>query len=318
VVEPIRVLVHGGLPPETVEAMRAISPRIEVVTGQQLREQPELIETIEVAFGGVGREQFPRARRLRWIQTGGAGVNGLITDAVCQSPVQITNARIHAYPVTEQLFGLLLMLTRQLHRVVLQQQERHWDGDPMRQRLGLLAGGTMLILGPGTIGERTAEVARAFGMKVIGLRRRSEPLPYLDETLQETDRDAAFARADVIANILPLTPATHHYLGAAEFARMKPSALVLNVGRGATIDTEALMAALREGRIAGAGLDVTDPEPLPPEHPLWVMENVIIAPHYGGSHPGYEQHVADVFLENLRRYVAGEPLTSVVDKESGY
>src|SRR5829696_3863584 len=92
VVEPIRVLVHGGLPPETVEAMRAISPRIEVVTGQQLREQPELIETIEVAFGGVGREQIPRARRLRWIQTGGAGVNGLITDAVCQSPVQITNA----------------------------------------------------------------------------------------------------------------------------------------------------------------------------------------------------------------------------------
>jgi D-2-hydroxyacid dehydrogenase (NADP+) len=317
VVEPIRVLVHGGVPPETVEAMRAVSPRIEIVTGQQLKERPELIETIEVAFGGVGRE-FPRARRLRWIQTGGAGVNGLITEEVRRSPVQITNARIHAYPVTEQLFGLLLMLTRQLHRVVRQQAEHHWDGDPMRERLGLLAGGTMLILGPGTIGERTAAVARAFGMTVIGLRRRPEPLPYLDETLSEADRDAALARADVIVNILPLTPATHHYLGAAEFARMKPTALVLNAGRGPTIDTEALMAALREGRIAGAGLDVTDPEPLPPEHPLWVMENVIIAPHYGGSHPGYEQHVAEVFLENLRRYVAGEPLTSVVDKESGY
>jgi D-2-hydroxyacid dehydrogenase (NADP+) len=317
-VEPIRVLVHGGLPPETVDEMRAISPRIEIVTGQQLKEQPELIETIEIAFGGVGREQFSRARSLRWIQTGGAGVNGLITDEVRRSPVQITNARIHAYPVTEQIFGLLLMFTRQLHRVVLQQVERHWDGDPMRRRLGLLAGGTMLILGPGTIGERTAEVARAFGMRVIGLRRRPEPLPYLDETLRETDRDAALARADVIVNILPLTPATHHYLGTAQFARMKPTALVINAGRGATIDTEALMAALREGRIAGAGLEVTDPEPLPPDHPLWGMENVIVAPHYGGSHPGYERHVAAVFLENLRRYVAGEPLTSVIDKEAGY
>jgi D-2-hydroxyacid dehydrogenase (NADP+) len=312
------VLVHGGMTPEIMDALRAVSPRVEVVTGPQLKEQPELIETIEVACGGVGREQFPRAKRLRWIQTGGAGVNGLITEEVRRSPVVITNARIHAYPLTEQIFGLLLMLTRQLQRVVLQQQERHWDGDPMRKRLGLLAGGTMLILGPGTIGERTAAVSRAFGMRVIGLRRRPEPLPYLDETLHETDRDPALQRADVIVNILPLTPATRHYLGPAQFARMKPTALLINAGRGATVDTEALMAALREGRLAGVGLDVTDPEPLPPDHPLWGFENVIVAPHYGGSHPDYERHAGEVFLANLRRYVAGEPLVSVVDKEAGY
>jgi phosphoglycerate dehydrogenase-like enzyme len=317
-VEPIRVLVNAGVTPEVLESIRSVSPRVELITGQELRERPELIETIEVAYGGVGRESFARAKRLRWIQTGGAGVNGLITEEVRRSPVVITNARIHAYPLTEQIFGLLLMLTRQLHRVVLQQQERHWDGNPMRERLGLLAGGTMLVLGPGTIGERTAIVARAFGMKVIGLRRRPEPLPYLDETLGEADRDAALARSDVIVDLLPLTPATRHYLGPAQFARMKPTALLINAGRGGTIDTEALMAAVRERRLAGVGLDVTDPEPLPPDHPLWSMENVIVAPHYGGSHPGYEQHAGAVFVENLRRYVAGEPLTSVIDKDAGY
>jgi D-2-hydroxyacid dehydrogenase (NADP+) len=301
-----------------LEAIRSVSPRIEVITGQELRERPELIESIEVAYGGVGREAFARAQRLRWIQTGGAGVNGLVTEEVRRSPVVITNARIHAYPLTEQIFGLILMLTRQLQRVVLQQREHHWDGNPMREHLGLLVGGTMLILGPGTIGERTAHVARAFGMKVIGLRRRPEPLPYLDETLGETDRDAALARADVIVNLLPLTPATHHYLGPAQFARMKPTALLINAGRGGTIDTDAMVAAVREGRLAGVGLDVTDPEPLPADHPLWDLENVIIAPHYGGSHPGYEQHAGAIFVENLRRYVAGEPLTSVVDKEAGY
>jgi len=271
-----------------------------------------------VAYGGVGRESFARAKRLRWIQTGGAGVNGLITEEVRRSPVVITNARIHAYPLTEQIFGLLLMLTRQLQRVVLQQREHHWDGNPMRERLGLLAGGTMLILGPGTIGERTAVVARAFGMKVIGLRRQPEPLSYLDETLGEADRDMALARADVIVNLLPLTPATRHYLGAAQFACMKPTALLVNAGRGGTVDTEALMAAVRERRLAGVGLDVTDPEPLPADHPLWDLENVIVAPHYGGSHPGYEQHAGAVFVENLRRYVAGAPLISVIDKEAGY
>lgn len=316
--EPIQVLVTVGVTPEVVESIRSVSPRVSVITGQQLREKPELIETIEVAYGGVGREQLARARRLRWLQTGGAGVNGLISEEIRRGPVVITNARIHAYPLTEQIFGLLLMLTRQLQRVVLQQQEHHWDGNPMRERLGLLAGGTMLILGPGTIGERTAAVARAFGMKVIGLRRKPAALPYLDETLREADRDAALRRADVIVNILPLTPATRHYLGPAQFALMKPSALLINAGRGGTVDTEALVAALRERRIAGAGLDVTDPEPLPPDHPLWAMENVIIAPHYGGSHPGYEQHAGEVFVENLRRYVAGEPLANVIDKEAGY
>jgi phosphoglycerate dehydrogenase-like enzyme len=317
-VEAIQVLVTARATPEVLDAIRAVSPRVSVVTGQELRERPELIETIEVAYGGVGREQLSRARRLRWIQTGGAGVNGLVTDEMRRSQVMITNARIHAYPLTEQIFGLLLMLTRQLQRVVLQQREHHWDGDPMRERLGLLAGGTMLILGPGTIGERTAHVARAFGMRVIGLRRQPEPLPYLDETLHAADRDAALRRADVIVNILPLTPATRHYLGPAEFALMKETALFINAGRGATIDTEALLAALRERRIAGAGLDVTDPEPLPADHPLWDMENVIVAPHYGGSHPGYEQHGGEVFVENLRRYLSGEPLKNLIDKEAGY
>jgi D-2-hydroxyacid dehydrogenase (NADP+) len=317
-VEPIRVLVNAAAVPGLVESIQAVSPRVEIITGQQLREQPELIETIEIAFGGVGREQLPRAGRLRWIQASGAGVDGLLSEEMRRHPAIIISAHIHAFPITEQIFGLLLMLTRQFQRVVHQQAERRWDSRPMVERLGLLRGGTMLILGPGTVGERTAQVARAFGMRVIGLRRQPGDLPCLDETLHEPDRDAALRQADVIVDILPLTPATRHYLGAAQFALMKPTVLLINVGRGATIDTGALVAALRERRIAGAGLDVTDPEPLPADHPLWSMEDVIISPHYAGSQPGYDRRVAELFLDNLRRYVAGEPLLNVADKEAGY
>jgi phosphoglycerate dehydrogenase-like enzyme len=178
----------------------------------------------------------------------------------------------------------------------------------------------MLILGYGAIGEQTARTAQVFGMQVIGLRRRIaessteqgirlEPAGKLRELLPQ---------ADVVVNILPHTQDTVNLFGKAEFAAMKKTALYVNVGRGATTDEEAMIGALKNKTIAGALLDVTQKEPLPQDSPLWDMENLILTSHYGGMHPDYSALALELMLENLGRYIRGEPLKNLVDKNVGY
>jgi phosphoglycerate dehydrogenase-like enzyme len=216
------------------------------------------------------------------------------------------------------MFGMLLMVTRRLGEAWDRQKSRQWGGYPYGERVSMLLGKTLGVLGVGAIGGKSAEVGRAFGMRVIGLRRGGDPHPHVEQMYRPEQRLEFFARTDVVMNSLPLTDATRHFLGPAEFAALKPGAIVVNTGRGGTVDTDALMQALREGRVSAALLDVTDPEPLPAEHPLWTMENVFITPHYSGAHPGYNGRAGRNYLENHRRYLAGEPLVNVVDKAEGY
>jgi phosphoglycerate dehydrogenase-like enzyme len=316
--EKITVLI-GRDDPDLRARVQSISPGIQTLTGEQLKADPALVGEIEIVYGGLSREQLPQAKKLRWLQTAGAGVNGLITPEIAASDLIVTNASgIHAEPITEHMFGMLLMRTRRLAEAWDQQKTRRWKGYDFLDNLDMLLGKTLGILGVGAIGGQSARVGKAFGMRVIGLRRTKEPHPDVERMYGEEDRLDFFRESDVIMNSLPLTEKTHHAMGWDEFAVMKPSAIVLNTGRGGTIDTEALVAALREGRLAAALLDVTDPEPLPEDHPLWTMENVYITPHYSGGHPGYNQRADRIFLENLRRYLAGEELMNVVDKQEGY
>jgi phosphoglycerate dehydrogenase-like enzyme len=155
-------------------------------------------------------------------------------------------------------------------------------------------------------------------MRVLGLRRSGEPHPNVERMYTMEEREAFFRECDVVMNSLPLTEKTRHAMSWDEFAALKPGAIVINTGRGGTINTEALLDALRSGRLGAALLDVTDPEPLPEDHPLWSMEHVYLTPHYSGAHPGYQERAGRIFLENLRRYLAGEPLVNVVDKGEGY
>jgi D-2-hydroxyacid dehydrogenase (NADP+) len=317
----VKVLVGGG-DASVVEKARALSDRVEVVTGEELKARPELVEELEVVYGGLGREQLGRAKRLRWLQTGGAGVNGLITPEIRDSDLIITNASgIHAEPITEHMFGMLLMVTRRLAEAWDQQKSRQWRGYDFGGNVSLLAGKTLGVLGVGAIGGYSARVGRAFSMRVIGLRRTGAPHPDVDRMYSSEDPDQRlefYRESDVVMNSLPLTEKTRRTMSWKEFEALKPGAIVINTGRGATIDTEALTASLREGRLGAALLDVTDPEPLPEDHPLWTMERVYITPHYSGSHPGYQERAGRIFLENLRRYLAGETMINVVDKAEGY
>jgi phosphoglycerate dehydrogenase-like enzyme len=234
--------------------------------------------------------------------------------------------------MTEHIFALLLARNRLLRKAFAAQDRHEWRSLPQPE-LPVLSGKTMLILGYGMIGESTARAAQAFGMEVIGLRRSPPPegAPALPAALPAASRTeprlvvAAAARlreflprADVVVNILPLTPDTRRLFGGAEFAAMKQDAVYINVGRGASTDEAALIEALKAGRIGGALLDVTEREPLAPDSPLWDMENVLITGHYGGLRQDYDRVALEITLDNLGRYVRGEPLQNPVDKNLGY
>jgi phosphoglycerate dehydrogenase-like enzyme len=175
------------------------------------------------------------------------------------------------------------------------------------------------VLGFGAIGRRIAQIAKAFDLRVIGLKRTPERVAGDEVELYGPDQLLPFlARSELLVNILPLTAATRGLLGQRELSALPRGAFLVNAGRGATIDSEALLAALRSGQLVGAGLDVTEPEPLPKDHALWSLPNVIITPHYAGAQPGYFRHAGELFVANLGRYVRREPLLNVVDKASGY
>ena len=299
--------------------VRALSERISVVTRGQLEESPELLQNVQVAYGWLPEAQIAEATHLRWLQTMGAGVNGLLTPALRARDLVITNASgIHAEPITEHMFGMLLMHTRRLAEAWERQKTHHWGGYDYGANVGMLAGRTLGVLGVGAIGGHSARVGKAFGMRVLGLRRSGEPHPDVARMYAPDELPAFLSECDVVMNSLPLTDKTRGLLGANEFEALKPGAIIINTGRGATMDTGALMAALQSGHLGAALLDVTDPEPLPADHPLWAMDNVSITPHTSGSHPGYGSRADAIFLDNLRRFLAGEPLRNVVDKNEGY
>lgn len=315
----IRVLVTGDVPAAALRAIQETSPRLEILTDDDLKRDPARLEEIEILYGGLGREDLERATRLAWWQTTGAGVNGMLTPELIARPVRITNASgIHAEPITEHFFGMLLALTRRLPTAWEGQRAGRWDRGPIWGRETMLAGKTLGLLGVGAIGSYAARVGAAFGMRPIALRRNPAPVAYVERVYGRYELEPFLGASDVVFNSLPLTRQTERILDARALSWAKPGAIIANVGRGATIDTDALVAALAEGRLGGALLDVTEPEPLPEGHPLWSMENVLITPHYSGAHPGYAERAARIFVENLKRYLDGAPLLNEVDKEAGY
>lgn len=301
------------------EQVRALSERIEIITRQQMKERPERLSDVQIAYGGLSTEQIAAAQNLRWLQTMGAGVNGLLTPELRARDFILTNASgIHAEPITEHMFGMLLMHARCLGEAWDRQKEHQWGGYDYGAHVTLLTGKTLGVLGVGAIGGHSARVGKAFGMRVLGLRRSGEAHPDVERMFTPDERGAFLAECDVVMNTLPLTDKTRGFLGPNEFAAMKPGSILVNTGRGATVDTAALMEALHSGRLGAALLDVTDPEPLPPDHPLWAMDTVMITPHVSGEHPGYDARANEIFLDNLRRFLADEPLRNVVDKNEGY
>jgi phosphoglycerate dehydrogenase-like enzyme len=257
----------------------------------------------------------PRAPRLRWIQSISAGVEDLASPTLAAHGVVLTNAAgVYDPGLAESVLGFLLAFsTRILEDARL--EPGTWPQDGTR----LLRGTTALIVGAGSIGIETGRLLRAAGLRVRGIARTARAPDDVFESIAGSDAlHEELTAADHVVNVLPITPATRGVFDAAAFAAMKPSAVFVNIGRGSTVDEPALTEALRDGVIAGAALDVFAVEPLPAESPLWRMPNVLVSPHRAGDHEGWGSDVVALFLDNLRRFVAGEPLRNVVDVELGY
>ncbi len=299
--------------------IREIDPSTRLVGPDDLERDPSLAGRIEASYGHFPAGLWPRMTGLKWLQSTWAGLDTLLEDpAVRSHPAVLTNAHIHARSISEHLWGMCLMLTRNLHIAARRQHLHQWDRGPMTEGLSSLSGRTLCVAGLGEIGRQCAVIGRALGMRVIGIRRRSGGAAEgVDEVVGPEDRVEAFRQSRVIMVLLPHTARTVGFISRREMNAMD-GAYILNGGRGTSVDTAALVEALKSGKVRGAGLDVTDPEPLPENHPLWDMPNVIITPHYSGIHPGYGEEAFSVFLDNLRRYVSGEPLVNVVDKAEGY
>ncbi|MBP2001352.1 phosphoglycerate dehydrogenase-like enzyme [Paenibacillus shirakamiensis] len=255
---------------------------------------------------------------LKWVQNWGAGVETFPLDRMREMNIQITNASgVHPFPISEHIFALMLTLTRHIHIAIRHQIQQNWGIE--KKSIGEVHGRTIGILGVGSIGAETARLAKAFSMKVIGLRRSGEPVESVDIMYDYNGLHNLLAESDYVVNCLPATSETEHFMGAEQFKAMKKGAFYINIGRGATTDTEALVNALESQSIAGAGLDVFEEEPLGKHHPLWAMEQVIITPHTAGISTSYTERIMSIFIHNLMRYVQGDkPDMSVVNIQSGY
>ena len=277
-----------------------------------------LLKQAEVIYGWI--HQFPRnllerTSDLKWIQVMSAGVDRL-PDEILKSPIRIvTTSGLHGTPMGEVVLEMMLMFAKDAPACLQMKQTREWR----RYKPKLLRGQTVGILGLGSVGREIARLCGAFGMKVIGLRRSDgPPLTEVDRVYPRGQLHQLLAESDFVVLALPLTKETRDLIGERELRSMKPSAYLINVARGAVVDEGTLIRALEEKWIAGAGLDVFIREPLPPESKFYELPNVIFSPHISGEMPDYESRATEIFCENLRRYVAGEPFLHEVDKVKEY
>lgn len=257
---------------------------------------------------------------LQWIQTASAGVERHLSPRLRASRVVLTNASgVHAVNIAEHVLALLLGFARQLPHLAAAQQRREWDRSALDQRFEA-EGQTLVVVGLGAIGGSIARKAAALGLRVVGVRRDAggEAPPGVERVVALDSLDDALARADHVVIALPLTPVTKGLFDAARIARLKQGAHLYNIARGAIVDTAALLDALQSGHLAGAGLDVTDPEPLPPTSPLWRLPQVVITAHTSGVTPQASRRLVDIVIDNLLRARDGRPLRNVVDRTLGY
>jgi phosphoglycerate dehydrogenase-like enzyme len=354
--DQIKLTMAMPLADELLDRVRAVSPRIEVTPlsraqryvyrdgrplwgGYQEPPAPE-DESEEEARAALARilgetevlvtnhilpddiaEMTPA---LKWAQLTSAGVDALINHSLVQSKsITVTTASgVHATTISEYIIGAMLTFAKNFRKSWRSQGESRWQPYWPQE----LEDATVVIIGVGAIGRRTAELAKGLRMRVLATRRSCERrtagaeagAPAIDEMFPPRELRAMLAEADYVVLALPLTNSSRGLIGEAEIAAMKPNAVIVNIARGSVIDQDALIAALKEDRIAGAALDVTSPEPLPPDNELWTLENVMITPHISGGTPRYMERVVDLLCDNLSRYVAGEQLLNVVDVSRGY
>lgn len=289
----------------------------EALSGQPVTQED--VDWAQVILGNVPAAMLHGSPALEWLQTNSAGVEAYIQPGVLAEDTLLTNATgAYGLAIAEHMLGMLLELFKKLELYRDAQKSGAWQS---QGAVKAVYGSTVLVLGMGDIGGEFAARCKALGAKVIGVRRSPRPCPeYADEVHLLEDLDSLLPQADVVAITLPGTDATRGLMSRERLAKMKEGAVLLNVGRGFIVDTEALCDALERGHLSGAGVDVTDPEPLPPTHRLWNIPTAVVTPHISGFYHLRETHerIVGIFLENLRHFQAGEPLRNLVDFATGY
>lgn len=325
--KPPKKVVVPALAPERLARLRAVAPGVELVPAANAAAAAAAAAGADAVIGHCSREIVAAGGKdLRWIQVGHAGVEryvGIPELAGPNSTIALTNAqRLYGPEIADHALAMILAVTRNLRTSIpAQAGERPWEtirrGD--ESKMTELAGKVALVAGLGGIGTEVAKRLHGCGMTVLATRNRAaERPPYVHRLGLSADTRAMAAEADLVVNCLPLTKETQGLFDAALFASLKKGAIYANVGRGKTTDTAALVAALESGKLAGAALDVTDPEPLPDGHALWTMPNVVVTPHNSAASDKHDERLYHLYRENLRRFAAGEALLSVVSLERGY
>ncbi len=310
---------------DAIAADAELQERVELRFGRGDDAKAAIGDAEIVVSGSVSQELLDAAPYLRWIAFWSAGMDGKVTEPMRARNLALTNASgVHGPNIAEHVLGFMLMFTRELHLHMRSQIEGVWGRADRLPRRGAneLAGQTLGIVGLGRIGEALTARAKSCEMRVVATKRdpnaRYEASVVPDALYPPEELPRLLAESDHVCIALPYTTETHHLFDAALLAQMKPTAYLYNIGRGRIVDENALIDALRKGRIAGAGLDVFETEPLPADSPLWKMENVILTPHTSGGTPYYFPRFAALFTDNLRRYLNGEPLRNLYDPERGY
>jgi phosphoglycerate dehydrogenase-like enzyme len=305
------VLVTADPAAPYLAPLKRLPPETRVIVSNQREPLFEAAPDADVLVHGdfhhpqLFLETFPRAPRLKWIHVLSAGIDRQLSPEIIASPAPMTNGRgVFSRPLGEWAIGAMVYFAYDLPRVLRNQRACVWEPFAHEE----LHGRTVAIVGYGDIGQAVGERATAFGMRVNPIRRNHRP----------EDLIGAMEAADYIALTAPLTPETRGLIGARQIAAMKPTAVVINVGRGPVIDQAALLAALESGKIRGAALDVFETEPLPGDHPFYKMENVLVSPHCADILPNSRELAVEFFVENFLRFTKGEPLRNIVNKHAGY
>lgn len=316
------VYLTGSESEDELANLRALAPDVEIIAGLDRESALTHAARAHGADAHLVTEEFlDTADNLVWVQSWSAGVERYlaIPGLTDREGLVFTNAQgVHGPVIAEHVFSLLLFLTRGLGPASDAQARGTWERGAA-QGATSLAGRTLLVAGMGGIGTEVARRADAFDMRVLAtVRSERESPPFVDLLGTGEDLDEFLMQTDVLVICLPLTDETAGLFDARRLALLRPGAYVVNIARGGILDTDALLAALESGQLAGAGLDVTDPEPLPDGHPLWARDNVIITPHSAGRAELTSERRAALFAENMRRFAVGEPLLNVVDRSVGY
>ncbi|WP_407371172.1 phosphoglycerate dehydrogenase [Carnobacterium sp.] len=306
---------------EQFQTLKELAPEYELIKGWETDLKEISLESVEIIYGWTGQyaqELLENNKsQLKWAQGKAAGVDFLDLEKLKQKNIILTNGSgIHSIPIAESVFGILLAYARGIQKAIKDQQTKTWE---QVDKLMELHGKTIMIVGTGKIGVEVGRLAKAFNMKTIGVNRSGRDVEYMDQLIKQPELVDQVKQADILINILPHTDQTHYFFNQDIFSQMKEGTLFVNVGRGPTVKTDDLIAALNNGQLTFAGLDVFETEPLPEESALWDREDVLITPHITGIAEHFKKRLFAIFEENLKAYLADEKLpVNLIDYDQQY